>query len=171
VEAAGAKFVAVTPPYYDDQRAKGKFSYNEVLDKYSAWLVAQRAHGWNVIDSHSAMTEAVAERRKSAPDFTFQPDAVHPNAAGQWFMATQLIGWLGDDTAAAAKSPEEMLAQKELTPEVLKLVRERINVRRDAYLSAAGHKRPGIGKGLPIAEAEQKAAMLSEKIQQLQTAN
>ncbi len=164
VEAAGAKFVAITPPYYDDQRAKGKFSYNEVLDKYSAWLVAQRDHGWNVVDLHSAMTKAVGERRKISPEFTFQPDAVHPNAEGQWFMATQLIGWLGDDAAAAAKSPEEMLAQHNLSPDVLKLVRARLNLRRDAYLSAAGHQRPGIGKGLPIAEAEEKAAALSEKI-------
>lgn len=167
VEAAGAKFVAVTPPYYDDQRARGKFSYNEVLDKYSAWLVSQREQGWNVVDLHSAMTKAVAERRKASPDFTFQPDAVHPNAEGQWFMATQLIAWCGDDRAAAAKSPEEMLAIYKLSPEMLQLARQRKDVLRDAYLSAAGHKRPGIGKGLPVSEADAKAAELSEKIRAL----
>ena len=164
VEAAGAKFVAVTPPSFDDQRAKGKFSYNEVLDRYSAWLVAQREQGWNVVDLHSAMTLELAERRKTSPDFTFQPDAVHPNDEGQWFMASQLIAWCGDDRAAAAQSPEEMLAIYKLSPGVLKLVRERSNVLRDAYLSAAGHKRPGMGQGLPVAEAEAKAAELTAKI-------
>jgi lysophospholipase L1-like esterase len=167
VEAAGAKFVVITPPYYDDQRAKGKFSYNEVLDRYSAWLVAQRENGWNVVDLHSAMTAAVAQRRKESPDFTFQPDAVHPNAEGQWFMATQLIAWCGDDAAAAAKSPQEMLALYKLPPDVLQLVRRRKDVLRDAYLSAAGHKRPGIGKGLPVAEAEEQAAALSQKVQEV----
>lgn len=164
VEAADAKLVLITPPFYDDQRAKRKFSYNEVLDRYAAWLVSQRENGWLVVDLHSAMTRAVAERRKAAPAFTFQPDAVHPNEAGQWFMATQLIAWCGDDRAAAAQSPEAMLALFDISPDVHKLVRERMGLLRDAYLSAAGHKRPGIGKGLPVAEAETKAGLLSAKI-------
>jgi lysophospholipase L1-like esterase len=167
VEAAGAQLVLITPPLYDDARAKGKFSYNEVLDCYSAWLVSQREGEWNVVDLHSAMAQAVADRRKTSPEFTFQPDAVHPNAEGQWFMATQLIAWCGDDRAAAAKSPEEMLALYKLSPDVLKLVRERTYLRRDAYLSAAGHKRPGIGKGLPVAEAEEKAAAVTNRIAEL----
>ena len=37
--------------------------YNDVLARYSAWLLAQRAAGWTVIDVHGAMTAALAQRR------------------------------------------------------------------------------------------------------------
>lgn len=169
VEKRGAKFVVMTPPSYDDQRAKGKFSYNQVLDKYSDWLLSQRKNGWWVIDLHGPMTHALAERRKTQPDFTFQPDAVHPNAEGQWFMARTAIdffggnAWGGFNTAKDATA-EKFFADRNLSPDVRKKITARMHVRRDAYLAAAGHKRPGMAKGLPVEEAEKKAAELTEEI-------
>jgi alpha-L-fucosidase/lysophospholipase L1-like esterase/pimeloyl-ACP methyl ester carboxylesterase len=50
----------------------------------------------------------------------------------------------------------------------LQLVRERNNVLRDAWLKAVGHKRPGMGAGLPIGEAELKAQELLGQIKTLQ---
>ena len=47
------------------------------------------------------------------------------------------------------------------------MVQQRVNLLRDAYVSAAGHKRPGVAAGLPLAEAEQQAAELSVKIDAL----
>ena len=107
------------------------------------------------------------KRRKKTPGFTFQPDAVHPNAAGHWFIATRLTRWFGDKKSADLDSPEKMLTAHGISPDALKLIRQRMSVRRDAYLSAAGHKRPGIRKGLPVAEAEQKAQALSKQLQAL----
>jgi lysophospholipase L1-like esterase len=167
VEAAGAKLVLITPPFYDDQRAKKTFSYNAVLDRYADWLLEQRKEGWLVVDLHGPMAAEVAKRRETAPDFTFQPDAVHPNAEGHWFMACQLIRWFGDDEAACAESPEKMLAARSIPPEVMKLVRQRMTVLRDAYVAAAGHKRPGVRAGLPVPEAQQKARELSKQIQEI----
>ena len=169
VEAAGATLVLVTPPSYDDQRAKKSFSYNAVLDRYAEWLLARRDDGWLVVDLHEPMTRELARQRETAPEFTFQPDAVHPNEAGHWFMARQLIRWFGDEQAAGAESPEKMLATRKIPAAALKLVQQRKNVRRDAYLTAAGHKRPGIRAGLPIEEAEAQAARLSAQIRQLQS--
>lgn len=160
VESAGAQFVFVTPPFYDDQRAKKSFSYNAVLDRYAAWLVAQQQEGWSVIDLHSAMNAEVAERRKSDAKFTFQPDAVHPNEAGHWFMASRLISWFGDERSAAAKSAEAMLAESGAKSGTLGLAKRIMALRRNAHLSAAGHKRPGIRAGLPLDEAEQKTQEL-----------
>jgi len=37
-------------------------------------------------------------------------------------------------------------------------------VLRDAYVSAAGHKRPGVAKGLPVDEAETQADELTVRI-------
>ncbi len=166
VDEAGATLVLITPPFYDDQRAKAPFSYNAVLDRYADWLLAQRKDGWLIVDLHGSMAAEVAKRRETAPDFTFQPDAVHPNNEGHWFMARQLIRWFGDDEAASADSPEKMLADQGASAEVMELVQKRMTVLRDAYVSAAGHKRPGIRPGLPIPEALKEAEELSEQIYQ-----
>ena len=162
VEAAGATLVLITPPAYDDQRARKPFSYNAVLDRYAEWLLSQRKQGWLVVNLHGPMTAEVAERRITNPEFTFQPDAVHPNSAGHWFMASQLIRWFGDEQAANADSPD-----KTLTADVMMLIRQRIRVRRDAYLGEAGHKRPGINSGLPVLEAEEKAEDISMQLREL----
>ena len=37
----------------------------------------------------------------------------------------------------------------------------------DAYVAAAGHKRPGVRAGLPVPEAQQKAQALLEQIGKL----
>lgn len=167
VTEAGASLIVMTPPFYDDQRAGSKWSYNEVLDRYSEWLVAQRAEGWTVLDLHKKMTEAVAQRRATDPGFTFQPDAVHPNEQGHWYIASQLIGWCGDQPTMALSSPHEMLASHGRDATLLSLVEQRINVLRDAYVGAAGHKRPGIAPGLPIDEAEAQAKQLTAQIAEL----
>ncbi|MCH5376846.1 MAG: SGNH/GDSL hydrolase family protein [Planctomycetes bacterium] len=166
VEKAGATLVVITPPFYDDQRGKNTFSYNGVLDRYSQWLVSQREQGWLVIDLHGPMTDEVNRRRQDDPDFTFQPDAVHPNSDGHWFMARQLIRWFGDEKAAGAESPEAMLAASGVSPDAMKLIQQRMSLLRDAYVAAAGHLRPGIRPGLPVAEAQQKARELTQQIVQ-----
>ena len=166
VEKAGAKIVIVTPPFYDDLRApKIKFSYNGVLDRYSDWLVEQRQAGWMVADLHGPMTKEVAKRRAADPKFTFQPDGVHPNSAGHWFVAQQVIAWFGDETVTSAATPQAMVEAKKLPAGILPLVQQRVSILRDAYVGAAGHKRPGVAKGLPIAEAEKKALELTLQIQ------
>ena len=164
VEATGATLILVTPPFYDDQRGKKSFSYNEVMNHYSQWLLSKRAEGWLVIDLHGPMTAEVTRRRQNDKEFSFQPDGVHPNAAGHWLMARQLIRWFGDQQAARAESPEEMLAERHVDREVLKLVDRQMTILRDAYLTAAGHKRPGIPAGLKLPDALQKAKELAGQI-------
>jgi hypothetical protein len=159
--------ILVTPPYYDDKRAPKPYSYNAVLDRYSDWLLGQRKAGWQVVDLHGPMTREVERRRKTDPEFTFQPDGVHPNDAGHWFIAQQLIRFFGDEQAAAAETAEAMLAARGLPVELLKVVRQRVNVLKDAYVGAAGHKRPGVAKGLPVAEADAQADKLSAEIQKI----
>ncbi len=162
--AIGAKVIHITPPLYDDQRSPKPFSYNEVLDKYSDGLLAHRADGWVVIDLHHPMTAAVKEHRVKDPQFTFQPDGVHPNADGHWFVAQQFILACGDAAACMFATPQEMLAAHEVPQGVLPLVQQRSNILRDAYVATAGHKRPGVAVGLPLDQAEQKAAELTKQI-------
>jgi lysophospholipase L1-like esterase len=165
VEAAGGKLIVITPPFYDDLRApKDGFSYNEVLDRYSEWLLKQRENGWTVIDLHSPMRAHVKQQREKDPKFTLQPDGVHPNADGHLFTAQTLIAAIDDAPAFPLKTPEEPSATWKQT---LPLVQQRMSVLRDAYVAAAGHKRPGVAKGLPLDEANKQTEELTSKINAL----
>jgi lysophospholipase L1-like esterase len=48
---------------------------------------------------------------------------------------------------------------------LFKLVQQREHVLRDAWLSDVGHKRPGMGKALPLEQAKAKAADLTREIE------
>ena len=171
VEAAGATLILITPPFFDDQRAKKGFSYNAVLDRYAEWLLARRQEGWLVVDLHGPMTAEVQGRRRTDAEFTFQIDGVHPNAEGHWFMARQLFRWFGDERAARAELPEPMLAEAGISPEAMKLVQQRMALLRNAYVTAAGHQRPGVRNGLPVDEAREKAQELTRQLDGLLEGN
>ena len=54
-----------------------------------------------------------------------------------------------------------------LNETLLKLVRQRSNLWRDAYLTFSGHRRPGIKKGLSLKEAKEQSEELTKKINRL----
>ncbi len=177
--AVGAKVIHLTPPVFDALSLKGRLQpaetvkdgqqfegYNTVLDAYAEWLVGQgkREH-WQVVDTHLAMMAALAAKRAAEPEFTFAKDGVHPNEAGHLLMARAIThALLPEKDADFAKlfAPESVAANKLF----FDAVRKREKVLGDAYLSAAGHLRPGVAKGLPVAEAEAQAAVLSRTIRE-----
>ena len=160
VTATGATIVHLTPPIYDQRPDKAGpargTDYDAVLAHYSAWLLSKRADGWLVIDVHGPMKAACEQARASDPAAIFCPDTVHPNAAGHWAITRAVLDGLG----VPADWTEEQADP--LRP----LVTERLNLLRDAYLSAAGHLRPGIRQGLPLDEAVPAANRLTERIRQ-----
>ena len=162
VEKAGAKIVHLTPPVYGGPPGKpgpaGTVDYDAVLTASSEWLVSKRADGWLVIDVHGPMKALLAKRRAADPAFTFAPDAVHPDDAGHWAICRAVLAGLGAGGPIATADAPDALAQ--FVPEVT----ERLHVLRDAYLAAAGHLRPGVAAGLPVADAEAKAARISASI-------
>jgi lysophospholipase L1-like esterase len=165
VKAAGADIVHLTPAAFDPVPIKARVKsadavkdgdqfegYDEVLGRYAAWLMEQKEkQGWRVIDIHSAVNAALKAARQNDPSFTFAKDGVHPNEEGHRVMALALIKGLGGSYDPA--SPRAM----ELRP----LIRKRGRILADAYLTAAGHLRPGMNKGLPLADAEAKAAAIA----------
>lgn len=170
VHRSGAEIIHLTPwPYDHGARKLATLDYNEgVLGRYSAWLLAQRESGWHVIDLHGPMTAEITARRRISPGFTFQRDGVHPDAAGHWFGAQQVIQAMGDEKAAKASNAGEMMDAYHAGREVLPLVEERMGILRDAWLSETKHKRPGVRAGLPLAEAQEKASALAARIRQVQ---
>jgi lysophospholipase L1-like esterase len=149
---AGAQVVLVTPPLYaPDNRAKDTADYDGVMEAYGAWLVAQRASGWQVIDIHHALHQAVAAAKRADPAFVYAKDNLHPGEQGHLFIAqavwrslAPMMRWKPETTFATG-------------PKLSKL-RDHSVILRDAWLTRTGHKRPGVKGGLPLAEAEALAA-------------
>ena len=158
----GARVAHITPPMYDAAHASDHVvEYNDVLGRYSDWLLSKKTDGWEVIDLHGPMTKKVERRRAADPGFAFASDGVHPGDAGHWFMARQLIAYCGDPEAAAATTPQAMLGAR---ADVLPLVHERMGILRDAWLTYTGHHHPDVPKVLPLDEAKAKCAPLTEQI-------
>ncbi len=167
VKAAGADIIHLTPPVFDALPIAGRLrpadtvkdgimfdGYDTVLARYGEWLVEQgKTNGWRVIDTHTAMSTALAEARKTNAAFTFAKDGVHANEQGHQILAAALIKGLGETFDLAKVSAE-----------LRKLIRQRGRILADAYLNAAGHKRPGMAKGIPVEAAQAKAAELDPGI-------
>ena len=176
VAASGAQIIHLTPPTFHHLDARPKPSadgkapasmlggYNEVLDRYSAWLLEQRAKGWRVIDIHGPMNAAIEAQRKTNPDFVYAKDGVHANSEGHALMADQLIAGLATADVAWWQKLKTNLAANPKGAELRKLIHQRVRLLCDAYLNDAGHLRPGMAKGLPVADAEAKAAELEKNI-------
>ena len=181
MERAGAKIIHLTPPVFDPLPIKartksadvvkdGEFfeSYDGVLGHYSAWLVEQgKAQGWRVIDTHSAMAAALAAKRKTDAGFSFAKDGVHANNDGHRVIAQAIIGALAPEKSAAFfKLLDGEWARSAPGRAFFDDIHKRNRLLCDSYLTTAGHLRPGMAKGLPVAEAEEKAAPLEVKIRE-----
>jgi lysophospholipase L1-like esterase len=177
VLAAHATIIHVTPPVFDSLPIAAKIlpagleaypkpygGYNDVLDRYASWLVAQRERGWDVVDAHSLMAVSLAHLRKTNSTFTFSQDGVHPDALGHAVIARAILAAWG-----LRPDENELLGQLATNPENerLKLIRERRKLLAHAWLTSTGHTRPGVPAGLPLAEATAQAAVLEEKIRAL----
>jgi lysophospholipase L1-like esterase len=166
--AAGAKVIHVTPPVFDPTPLKGRTlpagldaypspfgGYNTVLDRYSDWLTAQRAQGWEVVDVHGPMNGFLATKRRDDPAFILSGDGVHPNSQGHWLMARELLRHLGvADDIVSAETVQALVKSHPRGDDVLKRVQQRQRTLKDAWLTDVGHLRPGMRKGDPLADAE-----------------
>src|SRR5688500_9612780 len=88
-EAAGALVIHVTPPVFDPEPIRERTlpagqtaypkpyaGYDEVLTKYSEWLVSWRESGSKVLDVHTPMKARLAAGRAADPKFVLSPDGV-----------------------------------------------------------------------------------------------
>lgn len=176
----GVKIIHFTPPVFDLVPIKDKLSsdgaagfshpyagYNQVLDRFSEWLMSQRSAGWEVADLHGPMNQWLSAQRKHDPNFNYTKDGVHPDASGHWIMAKEILLFLGASDVENTESPAAMVASNPHGAEILKLVHEQEELLRDAWLNAAGFKRPGVKRGLPMGEAETRETKLDKQIREL----
>ena len=207
VTQAGARIIHITPPTFDpfpeikgqtlpaglSEYRKPYEGYNDVLDRYSAWLLSQRTNGWTVIDAHTPMNDYLAGKRREDPGFimAFVTASIRTmRAIG--IIARALIEGLnlpkdgGTRTNApplpnplphsvAEREPEygdnfdlgrfqEISASGDAAT-LLKLIHQKNRMLSDAWLTYTGHKRPGMNPGLPLADAQARAAKLVPRIE------
>jgi lysophospholipase L1-like esterase len=180
--AVGAKVLHVTPPVFDPTPIKAKTlpaglgeyrqpyeGYDEVLDRYSGWLLGRRADGWDVVDVHGPMKQFLDRERGRDPGFRLANDGVHVNATGHWIIAREILRHWGvpDGELANTTSVEQVLSAHPHGLEVLKLVQQEQRLLKDAWLTATKHNRPGMKQGVPLEEAERKAGELVDEIRRL----
>lgn len=177
--AAGARVLYLTPPVFDPVPIKSRTlpaglseyrqpfeGYDDVLARYSSWLLAQRANGWDVVDVHGPMIEHLARERRSNPGYRLADDGVHINTTGHWIIAREVLKHWGVPANALEKAPtaEPVLTALPHGLDVLRIVQQRQRLLKDAWLTATGHKRPGMAKGLPLDEAERRAVGIEAKL-------
>ena len=167
VEATGAKIVHLTPPVFDPVPLAGKTSadgkgapfegYDQVLQKFSTWLMAQRAGAWIVYDLHTPMQHELQAKRAADPSFRFAGDGVHCDAAGHAVMAAAMI----DGVFGAGKFDPEAAKNN---AGALALIKKRRKLLSDAWLTACGHQRPGMSHGVPLEQAQAEAKDLDTQL-------
>jgi lysophospholipase L1-like esterase len=178
----GARVLHLTPPVFDPLPIKSRTlpaglaeyrqpyeGYDDVLARYAEWLLAQRKQGWDVVDIHTPMKRSLEAERTRDSRFRLAGDGVHINARGHWIIAREILlhwGVRPEELGDAARG-EKAVSDLPHGREVLDLVRERQAVLKDAWLSATGHKRPGMAKGLPLPEAKKRAQELGTRLRGL----
>lgn len=168
----GAKIIHITPPVYDEKIGKS-MGYAAVLDRYADWLLRmRRSSKWEVVDIHYPMKKFLEAHRKidakfGLNGFALAPDGIHPGETGHWIMARQILVYLGFRKAARSPGIVESLSGVNEPARYVKMIADRQNLLRDAWLTATKHKRPGLPVGLPLIEAETKANDMMKEIEKL----
>src|SRR6185503_18027654 len=104
----------------------------------------------------------LSERRAADPSFAYaKKDGIHPDSLGHWIMAKAVLNYLGEKEDA-----ESAGAAFEKYPEVFKLVAKKQRIMKDSWLTKAGHKRPGMYKGVSLRKAKRKETRINKKIMQ-----
>ena len=163
-DAGVKRIIHLTPPVHDDI-SKRTLGYNRVLDVYAEWLLEQvKEQQWEVIDIHGPMTKYLNDGIAKDAGFRLAKDGIHPEAEGHWFMAKIILRALkqsvdDDFKKALLSTPND--------DKLYRLVANRQEMMKDAWLSATGHTRPEMKKGLPLREARKQSKKIEKEIRRL----
>ncbi len=160
----GARVIMLTPPVYDEVRG-GIKGYANVLDRYADWvLYKKKTANWEVADIHYPMKKYLAAHRKQDTAFALARDGVHPGDTGHWLMAQQLLLYIGEKKAAKFQDINSVMAQHKNGAVILQLIADRQSFMKDAWLTAIGHTRPEMKKGMALQDAITRAGEIEAVI-------
>ncbi len=171
LKAGVRRVVLCTPPTHDAKGSTAPTAQDENLARYSEWLLSKKAGGWDVVDIHGPMRKVLDEGRAKDPGFALAGDGVHPGREGHWLMAAAILTQFFAVNLEGASSSEQLF--KTNGKEIRDLVRQRMTVLFDAWMTKIGHTRPGVpggpdaGPGPTVPEAAAKAAEISKQIAEM----
>jgi lysophospholipase L1-like esterase len=148
---SGAKIILLTPSLYAADQLPEEKEYEKVLRAYSAWMVAQRKVGWQVIDVHSRLLLEYKNAKLADPKFIFANDGVHPTEKGHSLIARSVWGGLAPGMMWLKDTPLVSDSAK-LRPLYKSMV-----VLRNAWLSETGFNHPLVNQGLSLDTAEMRS--------------
>ncbi len=164
---AGVKRIVLCTPPVNDRSPQGEGN----LVRYTEWLLAQRAGGWDVVDVHTPMRLALTEKRRADPAFKFAADGIHPGREGHWLMAREILTqYFGARLDGIASADALFPAEGEI---IRDRVHQRMQVRFRAWMTRIGHGRPRVAggpnapPGPSFADAERQAADLTRELERL----
>ena len=160
----GVGFVDINWRRKRREKINENIGYGKVLDEYSNWLIEQK--NWQVIDTHHALQKHLMKELKKDLNYRISKDGVHPGDQGHWIMAKEILRYLGGKKLGRFQSVEEMFEPMKDSKVFFDLIVQRQNILKDAWLTKIGHKRPEMKTGLPMHEANLKAADLMKKIKE-----
>lgn len=106
VKKANAKLILVTTSPFDPLPVRKKLlqanapkyswmrpyeNYDDVLRKFSDWLLTLRKQGFIVVDTHAAVNRHLQTMRQKDPNYHLAGDGIHPNATGHWIVAAEIL--------------------------------------------------------------------------------
>jgi lysophospholipase L1-like esterase len=153
---AGARIIFLTPPLHRaDKPSPDRARYDAVLDHFASWLTA-RNHPWAAIDIRPALRASIAAAKAKNPAFVYAADDIHPGDEGHRFIA---------EAACAGLWPLlELPGQPRFADgQSFRILKERHDLLKHAWLTATKHQRPGIPAGQPLETANARAKELLEK--------
>lgn len=157
------RIILITPPVHDDPDL-GLDGYNQVLDRYSTWLLEQRKNkNWEVIDLHFPMKKYLESITRIDPTYKLAPDGIHPEQEGHWLMARSIISYLNPTFPQVIKW-DEYVAKHTYLPKLYEAVLKKQELMKLALLRYTKHKRPGIPSGLTMEQANQQNKHLEKQI-------
>jgi lysophospholipase L1-like esterase len=163
------RVVLCTPPVHDDTTLPSDPA-DQSLSRYTAWLLEKKKAGWEIVDIHTPMSDALKNARVKDPGFLYAEDHVHPDREGHWLMARQII-----EQALGGSVPGSDYCSEQLFPclgaEIRDLVSQRQKLLFGAWMTKIGHKRPKVPggpdstPGPTVEEADAKAKVLGDQIE------
>jgi len=171
------RVVFCTPPVHDPVKTidPAKNPHERNLVAYRDWLLSKRTEGWEVVDIHGPMRRDLDAARKTNPSFRFQPDGVHPDRAGHWLMAREILARFFAANLDGISSSAQFF--KTNGDKIRDLVHQRQKVLFNALMTQIGHTRPHVpgGPAVPpgpsLEAAQSKAQETTRAIESLVNQN
>ncbi len=178
VEALGAQLVLMTPTIFDPNPVENRVSqegefheywhpyykYNDVLTRYSDWLLSLETENLKVIDLHHYLNPILANMKRIKADSTFIPDGVHPNKIGHFYMAQKILKDLYPEVSIENPVSEIERLKSDL---LYGLVCKRRKLRSEGWRNYIGYTKGGIVKSDDILSTKAEVKKLDAAIETL----